>query len=194
MSITLFDNIDLVTGNTGSMPNATGVTVTIESISRPNATHISFTSLNFSGTASRQTAIGSRAIYASIVPVDSDGKTKTTYHVPIVAALGSGKTSVPIIYSRDYASFSVSRYDNSFTLGLVGVAYYNSGNTHTIPAGTAAAATVTITFPRWHPFYGSVNGKSKLVQKLYYPVNGKSKEITKLYGSVNGKSKLIYQS
>ena len=39
--------------------------------------------------------------------------------------------------------------------------------------------------------YGSVNGQSKLCNKLYGSVNGTSVEITKLYASVDGKSKSI---
>ena len=39
--------------------------------------------------------------------------------------------------------------------------------------------------------YGSVDGQSKLVQKLYASVNGQSVEIVKLYGSVEGKAKAI---
>lgn len=39
--------------------------------------------------------------------------------------------------------------------------------------------------------YGSVDGKSKRLEKIYCSVDGKSKEIIKLYGSVEGKSKAI---
>lgn len=39
--------------------------------------------------------------------------------------------------------------------------------------------------------YGSVNGQSKLIQKLYGSVDGQSVEIVKLYGSVDGEAKAI---
>jgi hypothetical protein len=40
--------------------------------------------------------------------------------------------------------------------------------------------------------YGSVDGKSKLIQKFYGSVNRRSVEIVKLYGSVDGKSKTLF--
>lgn len=39
--------------------------------------------------------------------------------------------------------------------------------------------------------YGSVDGQSKLIQKLYASVGGQSVEVVKLYGSVDGKAKPI---
>ena len=43
-------------------------------------------------------------------------------------------------------------------------------------------------------FYGSVDGKARLIKELYGSVDGKSKKIAKLYGSVDGKAKLLYSA
>lgn len=79
---------------------------------------------------------------------------------------------------------------DAFTLSLTG--------SHTVSvkrvsnAGETPVVTVSVVPFTTVSLYGSVNNKSKKVQKLYGSVDNKSKEIKKLYASVNGKSKLIY--
>lgn len=64
---------------------------------------------------------------------------------------------------------------------------------------TSAGTTECDDFPTFttlgvpaHPFYGSVNGQTKKIQKLYGSVNGQTKLVKHLYGSVNGVTKKIF--
>lgn len=67
------------------------------------------------------------------------------------------------------------------------------GSTHTISAyfsasPTVSSTTVSETFTMKVPFYGSVNGVSKGIQKLYGSVNGETKLVEHLYGAVYQRS------
>ena len=84
-------------------------------------------------------------------------------------------------------TFTVAGLSSGST-NSVEIRYYGyESNPITYPTVTVSVTTTNETL------YGSVNGKSKRVQKLYGSVNGQSKKITKLYASVNGQSKLIYK-
>lgn len=66
--------------------------------------------------------------------------------------------------------------------------YYRTRATNGQLNSSYASTTATTS----SPFYGSINAKSKLIQKFYGSVGGKTKQVIKFYGSVNGKTKRIF--
>ena len=114
-------------------------------------------------------------------PSGSPQKTKSprvTGNITVGAGTGSGTSTLGNL------AITVDKYDAQYSLG--------SQIALTTGSVYSSLYTKTISFPRNHPLYGSVNGRTKAIQKLYGSVNGKTKEIKKLYGSVNGKTKRIF--
>lgn len=192
MAVTILSNANLGTITPGpttgwgtyTINNATLTAASIERSGNGNTVTLSGLRIQATITASTVQTGGRSFRFTLGVPNKTYPMVNTTPTLVIAAGQTSGV--VDQTFNSDL-SITVDRYDTAATIGIV-------PQITTALQTLGVVTTATITFSRNHPLYASVNGKSKLVQKLYYPVNGKSKEINRLYGSVNGKSRLIYQA
>ena len=80
----------------------------------------------------------------------------------------------------------------SGTFTVTGLSPNTSTTIYVRSSTTSGSAESMVVVTTDLPVYASLNGSTKIVDKLYASVNGATKMVDKLYGSVNGVAKRIY--
>ena len=127
--------------------------------------------------------------------------TKDSCSFQVSVAANGGAYTQTIRYSingGDWTASSLTFSGSTAQTGTLTITGLAPGTQYSIEldantsAGCADGSTVVPSFQTPSPMYGSVNGQTKIIEKLYGSVNGQTKLIAHLYGSVNGRTKKIF--